>query len=310
MGATTSVVNLLNTGDHIVCVDDVYGGTYRYFRRVVSRMGIDTTFVDGTDVSNVEKALKPNTKLVWMETPTNPLMKVCDIKKTADVVHKRKDIILVVDNSFLTCYFQLPLTLGADIVSYSVTKYLNGHTDIVMGALAMNCNELYERLKFLQNAMGIVPSPFDCALVNRSLKTLHVRMEEHQKNGFAVAKFLENHPLVEKVIHPGLPSHPQYEVTKRQTFGHSGMLSMYLKGGLEESRKFLTALKVFILAESLGGYKSLAELPSLMTHASIPEEERIKNGITDNLIRLSVGIESRDDLIDDLDQALIAMAKK
>jgi len=241
--------------------------------------------------------------MVWIETPTNPLMKIIDIRAAADSLKSRPDIILVVDNTFLTCYYQKPLELGADIVMYSMTKYINGHSDIIMGAAITRRNDLAEKLRFIQNAMGIVPSPFDCAMVNRSLKTLELRMQRHMKNSLAVAKFLESHPCVEKVLHPYLPSHQQHELALRQTSGHSGMVSFYLKG---DSARFLKALKVFTLAESLGGYESLAELPCIMTHASISEDIRAKLGITDKLIRLSVGLETAQDLVTDIKQALDA----
>lgn len=307
LGATTALVHLLNAGDHMISVDDVYGGTYRYFNKAAACMNVETTFVDATEPSNLEKAIRPNTKLVWLESPTNPLLKVIDIKKIAEIAHNR-DILLAVDNTFLTPYFQRPLNLGADVVVYSLTKYMNGHSDVVMGAVTTNNEDIHTRLRFLQNALGIVPSPFDCYLVNRSVKTLHIRMREHMKNGLEVARYLEKHPLIEKVMHPGLPSHPQNELAKHQCYGHSGIFSMYIKGGLNESSEFLKALKVFALAESLGGFESLAELPSVMTHASIPREKREKTGITDNLVRLSVGLESSEDLIADLEQALEAAA--
>lgn len=287
-------------------MDDLYGGTNRYFRKVASNMGIETSFVDATDVKNVADAIKPETRMVWIETPTNPTLKVVDIQAVAEVVHRHKNIFLVVDNTFESAYFQRPLELGADITYYSLTKYMNGHTDVIMGSVALNDDDLADRLKFLQNAAGAVPSPFDCYLVNRSLKTLKLRMEEHQKNGLEVAKFLEAHPFVEKVRHLLLESHPQHALVKKQQYGHSGMISFYIKGGLEESKKFLKALKLVTLAESLGGYESLAELPYLMTHASIEEKERVALGVTDNLVRISVGLENATDIIADLDQALTA----
>lgn len=304
LGVTTAVITMLKAGDHIVAGDDLYGGTNRLLRNVALKMNISIDFIDATDMSKVEAALKPNTKLVWIETPTNPLLKVIDIEAVCKVAHKLPEVVVVVDNTFLSAYLQRPLDLGADVVMYSLTKYMNGHSDVIMGAAVMNDEALYEKLKFLQNATGIVPSPFDCYLVNRSLKTLSLRMERHKSNSLAVAKFLEKHPKVERVLHPGLPSHPQHELAKKQSFGHSGIMSFYIKGGLEESSKFLKSLKVFILAESLGGYESLAELPSVMTHASVPEEQRAVLGITDGLVRISVGLEDPDDLIEDLKQAL------
>lgn len=306
LATSTTIISLLSAGDHIVSMDDLYGGTNRFLRKIADRMNIKTTFVDARDPENVEKAIQENTKMIWVETPTNPTLKLVDIQALAEIAHKRDNILLVVDSTFMSSYFQRPLELGADIVMHSLTKYMNGHTDVLMGGAMLNNDDVYTRLKFLQNSMGSIPSPFDCYLVNRSLKTLHIRMREHMKNGLAVARFLENHPCVEKVVHPGLPSHPQHELAKRQCYGHSGMCSIYLKGGLTESRAFFKALKVFTLAESLGGYESLAELPCLMTHASVSPEERAVLGITDNFIRLSIGLEDVGDLIADLDQALRA----
>ncbi|KAL6433414.1 hypothetical protein ACFW04_006514 [Cataglyphis niger] len=304
LGATTAITSLLETGDHLVAGDDLYGGTNRFIQNCLKKQGITYSFADMTKVENVINALQPNTKMVWLETPTNPLMKLVDIKGVADSLKShRQDIILVVDNTFLTCYFQKPLELGVDIVIYSLSKYMNGHSDVIMGAAITNKYDLAKRLRFLQNAMGIVPSPFDCFMVNRGLKTLELRMQQHMKNSLAVAKFLESHPCVERVFHPYLPSHPQHELALKQTTGHSGMISFYLKG---DERKFLKELKIFTLAESLGGYESLAEIPSLMTHASVPEDMRRALGITDKLIRLSVGIETEKDLIADIKQALDA----
>ncbi|KAF7995167.1 hypothetical protein HCN44_004639 [Aphidius gifuensis] len=304
LGATTGIAALLEAGDHLVCCDDVYGGTNRYFRNCMSKNNISVTFADATSVKNVVNAIQSSTKMVWLETPTNPLLKLVDIKAVVQAVKAiRSDIIIVVDNSFLTCYFQRPLELGADLVVYSVSKYMNGHSDVIMGAVITRSDELEQRLRFIQNALGIVPSPFDCYLVNRSLKTLELRMQQHMKNGLAVAKFLESHQHVEKVFHPLLPSHPQYEIAMKQQSGHSGMVTFYVKG---DSHKFLKSLKVFILAESLGGFESLAELPSVMTHASLTEEVRNSLGINDQLIRLSVGLETEKDLLADLEQALKA----
>ncbi|XP_055915295.1 cystathionine gamma-lyase-like [Eupeodes corollae] len=308
LGANTAILTMLSSGDHVVISDDVYGGTNRLFRQVTARLGLEATFVDPTDLDALSDAIKSNTKLLWIETPTNPLIKVVDITAVAKLAHEKKeDIIVAVDNTFLTSYFQRPLELGADMVVYSLTKYMNGHGDVVMGAVTLNDEGLHNRLRFLQRATGIVPSPFDCYQVNRSLKTLALRMEQHQKNALAVAKFLESNSRVEKVLHPALPSHPQHELALKQTYGYSGVFSFYIKGKLEESRKFLKSLKMFTLAESLGGYESLAELPSVMTHASVPLEQRIMLGITDSLVRISVGLEDSDDLIEDLRQALEAM---
>jgi len=309
LAATTTATQLWKAGDHIICMDDVYGGTNRYFNKCAAKFGLDVSMVDLTKVNNIMDALKPNTKMVWIETPTNPTLKLVDIQAVCQAVKAEcqdwpEKPIVVVDNTFMSAYFQRPLSLGADVVMHSISKYMNGHTDVIMGALVCNDDSINERLRFLQNSLGTVPSPFDCYLVNRGLKTLPVRMKEHMKNGLLIAKHLEKHPAVEKVIHPGLPSHPQYELGKRQMIGYSGMCVFYIRGGLKESSAFLKALKLFTLAESLGGYESLIELPSLQTHASVPEEQRKQLGITDNMIRISVGLEDADDLINDLDQAL------
>lgn len=304
LGATTGISALLESGDHLLCCDDVYGGTNRYFRNCMSKNNISVTFADATIVKNVVNGIQSNTKMVWLETPTNPMLKLVDIKAVVQAVKAiRSDIIIVVDNSFLTCYFQKPLELGADLVVYSVSKYMNGHSDVIMGAVITRSDELEQRLRYIQNALGIIPSPFDCYLVNRSLKTLELRMQQHMKNGLAVAKFLESHQHVEKVFHPLLSSHPQHDIAMKQQSGHSGMVTFYIKG---DSHKFLKSLKIFILAESLGGFESLAELPSIMTHASLTQEVRNSLGINDQLIRLSVGLETEKDLLADLDQALKA----
>ncbi|XP_034386555.1 cystathionine gamma-lyase-like isoform X2 [Cyclopterus lumpus] len=311
LAATVTITHMLKTGDGIVCMDDVYGGTNRYFQRIACESGLEVSFADCTKPELLKAALKANTKLVWIETPSNPTMKVVDIKACSQVAHEyNKDIVVVVDNTFMSAYFQRPLALGADVCMYSATKYMNGHSDVVMGLASMNRDDLYERLKFLQNALGCVPSPFDCFLCNRGLKTLHLRMERHFKNGMAAAKFLEADPRVERVIFPGLPSHPQHEVVKRQCTGCPGMITFYIKGKLEHANAFLSNLKLFAIAESLGGYESLAEHPAIMTHASVPEQERIDLGISDTLIRLSVGLEDEEDIIEDLRQALAAAHPK
>ncbi|KAL0901356.1 hypothetical protein ABMA27_006635 [Loxostege sticticalis] len=306
LATTNTIVALLNKGDHVLSCDDVYGGTNRLFRNVSTRQGIEVTFTDFTDLDKVKNAIQDNTKMIWLETPSNPLLKVLDIAAVVKEVKKRGDIIVVVDNTFLTCYLQRPLDFGADIVMYSLTKYMNGHSDVIMGAAVLNDSALVQKLRFLQNAMGAVPAPFDCYLVNRSLKTLALRMQRHRTSSLAIAKWLQQHPKVTEVMHPGLPTHPQHEIAKKQTSGHSGVFSFKHSGGLKESRKFLSSLKVFTLAESLGGYESLAGLPSLMTHASVPEQQRAELGITDSLIRLSVGLEDTEDLIEDLSQAFNA----
>jgi cystathionine gamma-lyase len=305
LAATTNIINLLTSGDHVICIDDVYGGTGRLFRHAAKTSGIVPEFVDFTDPEELKKVLKPTTKLVWIETPTNPTLKIIDIAQVTKIAHDfSKDIIVAVDNTFLTSFFQRPLELGADLVVYSLTKYMNGHSDCLMGAVVTNSEDLFTRLTFLQNALGAVPSPFDCYLVNRSLKTLHVRMPMHMHNALKVAKFLESHPKVQKVLHPGLPSHPQHQLALKQSAGHSGLISFYMKEGVGSLSKFLTSLKIFTLAESLGGYESLAEIPALMTHASVPPELRATLGISDYLIRLSVGLETDTDLVQDLEQAL------
>ncbi|XP_063481385.1 cystathionine gamma-lyase isoform X1 [Symphalangus syndactylus] len=306
LAATVTITHLLKAGDQIICMDDVYGGTNRYFRQVASEFGLKSSFVDCSKIKLLEAAITPETKLVWIETPTNPTQKMIDIEACAHIVHKHGDIILVVDNTFMSPYFQRPLALGADICMYSATKYMNGHSDVVMGLVSVNCESLHNRLRFLQNSLGAVPSPIDCYLCNRGLKTLHVRMEKHFKNGMAVAQFLESNPCVEKVIYPGLPSHPQHELAKRQCTGCTGMVTFYIKGTLQHAEIFLKNLKLFTLAESLGGFESLVELPAIMTHASVLKSDRHVLGISDTLIRLSVGLEDEEDLLEDLDQALKA----
>lgn len=309
--ATSAVVHLLAPGDRILCVDDVYGGTQRYFRRIVNpNMGIEVEFCDFDDLEVVEENLKSGegkTKLIWLETPTNPTLKITDIQATSDLA-KKYDCLLAVDNTFCSPYNQSPLDHGADIIVHSVTKYIGGHSDVVMGVVCTNDDELYAKLRFVQNGVGAVPSPFDCFLAHRGLKTLHVRMEAAGRNAHAVALFLERHPAVSKVLYPGLKSHPRHELAKRQQHGFGAMVTFYVRGGREESALVLRNLRVFALAESLGAVESLAECPSLMTHASVPDDERRKLGIDDALIRLSVGIESCKDLIEDLRNALDAVA--
>ncbi|XP_042541149.1 cystathionine gamma-lyase isoform X2 [Dipodomys spectabilis] len=306
LAAAMTITQLLKAGDEIICMDDVYGGMNRYLRNVAVKFGLKVSFVDCTKPKLLEAAITPKTKLVWIETPTNPNLKITDIEACAHIAHKHGDIILVVDNSFMSAYFQRPLALGADICMCSATKYMNGHSDVVMGLVSVNSEDLHDRLRFLQNTLGAVPSPMDCYLCNRGLKTLQLRMEKHFKTGMAVARFLEANPVVEKVIYPGLPSHPQHELAKRQCTGCPGMITFYIKGTLQHAKTFFKNLKVFALAESLGGYESLIELPAIMTHASVPKSDRENLGITDTLIRLSVGLEDEKDLLDDLDQALKA----
>lgn len=300
---STILLSLLNPGDHIVAFDDLYGGTKRLFNHVFSNFGFDVSYVDATVVSLVEKAIKPNTKLVWLETPSNPLLKVSDIKAIAEIT-KKHNLILVVDNTFLSPYFQKPLDLGADIVVHSSTKYIGGHSDVLGGAVLLNNGAYYERIQYHQNAVGAVLAPFDSYLTLRGIKTLALRLEQHQKNALDIAHYLEKHPKVSKVIYPGLESHPQHALAKAQTTGFGGVLSFEIKGTITEATNFLEKLNIFALAESLGGVESLIELPSLMTHASVAKEVREQIGITDTLIRVSVGVEDVKDLINDLEQAL------
>eukprot|EP01121_Diplochlamys_sp_Union-15-3_P018150 TRINITY_DN6557_c0_g1_i4.p1 TRINITY_DN6557_c0_g1~~TRINITY_DN6557_c0_g1_i4.p1 ORF type:complete len:392 (+),score=71.54 TRINITY_DN6557_c0_g1_i4:48-1223(+) len=300
--ALCTIIDLIKSGDEVICMDDVYGGTYRFLSRVAINHGITTKKSDFRVISQFEALITPKTKLVWVESPTNPLLKIVDIAEIAKIT-KKHNLIFVVDNTFVSPYFQNPLTLGADLVVHSVTKYLNGHSDVVMGVVCGNDLELHERLKFLQNAIGAIPSPFDCWLALRGIKTLHVRMEYHQKNAIKVAEYLEKHDKVAKVIYPGLKSHPDHVMATKQMRGYGGMISFYIKGGIHESRQFLENLKIWALAESLGGVESLVNHPAIMTHASIPLEDREKLGIKDNFVRLSVGIEDSSDLIADLDSA-------
>lgn len=301
---TDVLCHFLNAGDHIVSVDDVYGGTSRLFRTVWSRHGIETTFADLTH-HDLKEFVRPQTKMIWIETPTNPLLKIIDIER---VVSQAKSLnprpLIVVDNTFASPYFQSPLNLGADVVLHSTTKYLNGHSDVVGGAICFNSQELKDKLHHIQNSIGGVPGPFDAWLVLRGIKTLALRMKRHEENAKEIADMLENHPKVERVLYPGLKSHPQHEIAKRQMRGFGGMITFFLKGNLDTARGFLEKVKLFALAESLGGVESLIEHPAIMTHASIPAETRAKLGISDTLIRISVGIESVEDLKKDLLQAL------
>jgi cystathionine gamma-lyase len=303
LATTDAILHMLRAGDHVVCGDDVYGGTFRIFDKVFRRLGIDFTFVDMSDLAKTEAAFRPNTKLLWTETPTNPMLKIVDLAAITAIA-RRKGAISVVDNTFMSSYFQKPLALGADIVVHSVTKYMNGHSDVVGGIAVMNRDDLHQELKFFQNAVGGVPAPMDCFLVMRGLKTLHIRMERHAQNAMEIARYLETHQAVDKVIYPGLESHPQHAIARKQMSGFGGMITFFLKGGLPEARSFLEKVRVFTLAESLGGVESLIEHPAIMTHASIPAETRKTLGIHDNLIRISVGIEDVADLKADLAQAL------
>lgn len=303
LGATNTVMNLLSQGDHVVVGEDVYGGTYRIFDKVFKRYGVEFTFIDSTDVKNTEKAIKSNTKMIWLETPTNPLLRLADIEAHVQLA-RQKNVITVVDNTFASPYFQRPLDMGIDVVVHSTTKYLGGHSDVVGGGIITNRDDLHETLKFHQNAVGATPGPFDCWLVLRGLKTLAIRMREHQKNAMAIAEMLEKHEAIERVYYPGLASHPQHELAKKQMQGFGGMVSVIVKGGPENAKKFLHGTKLFALAESLGGVESLIGHPVTMTHASIPQKDREARGIVDGLVRLSVGIEDIDDLIGDLQTAL------
>ncbi|KAA6299843.1 MAG: Cystathionine beta-lyase [Candidatus Ordinivivax streblomastigis] len=299
---STILLSLLKQSDHIIAFDDLYGGTKRLFNQVFS--GFDVSYVDATNASQVEAAIiKPSTKLVWIESPSNPLLKLSDIKAIAEITHKHK-LILVVDNTFLSPYFQKPLDLGADIVIHSSTKYIGGHSDVLGGAVLLNDKALYENIQYHQNAIGAVLPPFDSYLTLRGIKTLALRLEQHQKNALEIAHYLEKHPKVIRVYYPGLKTHPQYELAKTQATGFGGVVSFEIKGTITDAERFLERLKVFALAESLGGVESLIELPSVMTHASVPKEIREQVGITDTLIRVSVGIEDIKDLIADLEQAL------
>ena len=300
--ATDCLMHLLEAGDHVVVSDDVYGGTFRLFDKVFRRQGLSFSFVDLTKAGALEAAITPKTKVVWVETPTNPMLKLIDLEKVAAVA-KAKKLLSVCDNTFMTPYFQRPLDFGFDVVCHSTTKYLNGHSDSVGGFVCTNDDELAKRIYFHQNAVGGVASPFDSFLVLRGVKTLHVRMERHAKNAEAIAQYLVKHPKVTKVTWPGLESHPQHALAKKQMKGFGGMMTFEMKGGLEAARKFLKTVKIFACAESLGGVEALIEHPAIMTHASIPKENREKLGISDGLIRLSVGIEDAGDLIADLEQA-------
>ncbi len=304
VAATDAVIKLLSPGDEVICGNDMYGGTYRLFTKIFEKFGIKFHYVDLTHVANVEKYINKNTKLVWLETPTNPLMNICDIAAITTLV-KGKNILVCVDNTFASPYLQNPLDLGADIVMHSVTKYLGGHSDLIQGALVMNDPDLREKLYFIQKSCGAVPGPMDCFLVLRGIKTLGVRMKAHCENGKVIANWLRQHPKVGKVYWPGFEDHPGHAIAKKQMRGYGGMISFELKNdSVEEAKRVLSSTHLFSLAESLGGVESLINHPASMTHASIPREERIKNGLSDSLIRLSVGIEDAEDLVEDLAKAI------
>ena len=303
LSATMIALQLFNSGDHIVAGDDMYGGTFRLFDKVLRPKGYQFTYVDLTKSENLDAALQPNTKLLWLETPTNPMLKLADIATLVKKAHAR-GVLVAVDNTFMSPYFQRPLELGADMVVHSSTKFINGHSDLVGGVIVVNDKALADKIAFFSNAVGPIASPFDSFLAMRSLKTLAVRMRAHEQNAMAVAEFLNAHPKVEKTIFPGLKSHPQHELAKKQMHGFGGIVTMALKGGMPQARAFLESIRIFSLAESLGGVESLANHPAIMTHASVPVETRKSLGIVDSLVRLSVGIESKEDLIADLEQAL------
>ena len=304
MAAIDAVIKLLEPGDEVISTNDLYGGSYRLFTKVYEKFGVKFHFVGMDDISNIEAKINSKTKLIWSETPTNPMLNIIDIKAVSDIA-KKHNVLFAVDNTFATPYLQRPLELGADIVMHSATKYLGGHSDVVMGALIVKDEQLAEKLYFLQNASGAVCGPQDSFLVLRGIKTLHVRMQRHCENGKAIAEYLNKHPKIEKVYWPGLEDHPNHDIAKEQMNDFGGMLSFTTKGNnYDASIKIVEKLKVFTLAESLGGVESLSGHPASMTHASIPKEEREKTGVVDSLIRLSVGIEDKDDLIADLEQAL------
>lgn len=305
MAATATLLELLDSGDHVIAMDDLYGGSFRLFERVRRRSaGLDFSFVDLTDPAAFEAAITPKTRLVWIETPTNPMLKIVDIRAITEIAHGH-GLLVAVDNTFASPILQRPLELGADIVVHSATKYLNGHSDMVGGMVVVGDNaELAERIAFLQNSCGAVQGPFDSFLGLRGLKTLHLRMRAHCENAQALAEFLEGHPAVEKVIYPGLPSHPQHELARSQMSGFGGIISFTLRGCPEAAKRFCERTRIFTLAESLGGVESLVNHPAIMTHASVPLEKRQRLGITDSLVRLSVGVEDLDDLVQDVEQAL------
>ncbi len=302
MSATDAVLKLVKAGDHVIVGDNTYGGTYRLFSKILSNYGIEFDYVDTSDVTNVERAFKPNTRMVFVETPTNPIMTVTDLRAVSDVAHAH-GVRVVCDNTFMSPYLQRPMEFGVDIVVHSTTKYLNGHSDSIGGFAALNNEEDAEWIKFVQNGIGAILSPFDSFLVLRGTKTLAVRMEAHDKNGRAVAAFLEEHPNVQKVYYPGLSSHPQHDLARIQQRGFGGMVA-FETGSLENAKKVLENVKLCTLAESLGGVESLISHPATMTHASVPTEKRQSLGITDGLVRVSVGIEDVEDILEDLDQAL------
>jgi cystathionine gamma-lyase len=303
LAAVSITCDLLSAGDHVIVGEDVYGGVYRLFEQVKRKFKVEFTYVNGADLNQIKAAIKPNTKLIWLETPTNPLLKLADLAAVGAIA-KEAGIIFAVDNTFATPYFQRPLEFGADIIVHSTTKYLSGHSDVIGGAIVTNRDDLYDELKFYQNAGGAVPGPFDSFLILRGIKTLALRLQAHERNAFAVANFLSQHPFVDKVYYPGLPSHPQFDLARKQMSGFGGVVAFVVKEGLQSAKALVNNTELFQLAESLGGVKSLVCHPSTMTHAPIPKEVKEPLGIVDGLIRLSVGIENSSDLIYDLEQAL------
>ena len=303
MAAEATAIHLLKAGDHVISGDDVYGGTYRLFQDVMRDFGLEFTFLRLDDREKIEQAIKPNTKMIWLETPSNPLLNIIDIEMVVDIA-KKHDLMTVIDNTFATPYFLRPIEYGIDLVVHSTTKYLNGHCDVVGGAVVTTTDELTERVQFLLNALGTPASPFDCWLVLRGIETLPVRMRQHEANAVKVADYLKEHPAVKRVFYPGLESHPGHEIARRQMKGFGGVVSLELKGEAEAVNSFLKRIRVFSLAESLGGVASLAEHPATMSHASMPEDFKQAVVITEELVRLSVGLENSDDLIEDLEQAL------
>lgn len=305
MAAISAITYLLREGDHVVCSDDVYGGVYRLFHRILTDYGLRFTFVDATSLKAIDDAITSKTRMLWLESPTNPLLKIVDLRRASHIAGKR-GILTVVDNTFMSPCLQNPLKLGADVVVHSMTKYLGGHSDVIGGGVVTSDEKVYSRLKFIQNAVGGVPSPFDCWLILRGIKTLALRMERHCANAQRIAEFLSVHPKVARVIYPGLKSHPQHSLAKRQMRGYGGMVSFEVKGGLRAAKRVAESFKVISLGESLGGVESLLDHPALMTHASVPAEQRRKIGISDSLLRLSVGIEDLNDLLLDLKSGLAA----
>jgi cystathionine beta-lyase/cystathionine gamma-synthase len=303
MGAISTVMTLFKSGDHVVSSDDVYGGTFRVFDKVFRQFGVEFTYVDTSDLKAVERAIRPATRLIWVESPTNPMLKITDIRGIAAIARARS-VLLAVDNTFMSPALQRPIELGADLVMHSTTKYVGGHSDVVGGFVATSREDLWTRLKFSQNAVGATPGPFDSWLTLRGLKTLFVRMRAHEENARAIAGRLARHDSVLQVFYPGLPGHPGHELHKTQASGFGGIISFRVRGGLERARAVCSATRVFFLAESLGGVESLIEHPAIMTHASVPADIRGRLGITDDLIRISVGIENQSDLIEDLEHAL------